>query len=506
MVDLRGKADRGQFAMQREDQRRQPIRNAGVTRGEVVEVTQPEMPDLGQRWAVITGLVPLKQQKQAFAEAFEDTLGQNPQQDIVEYMGFFVQRAEVESTSGASNELTWKDLPPSTTLVRASEEKWSGTAQEVVDPRFVHQRLTFPLGPLRGRLWGEDVAHTPEIPLFVAGEEVVEEETSAAEAAGETPFDAFDVPDRGEMGGRRTPTAPRRRQTPARRGGEMMEPGMERVYGGRPGMAGSYGEQDLEYLLFRCFDYTVEPGKKYRYRVKLVLRNPNYGMSERFLRSEDLGKSKWIANEQWSEPTDVIEVPRDTSLLAVGVNPPIRLTAEPSAKMLLVKWVEKYGVMAHKETSPSFNRGKVLNWPECKFPETAETPRSAARTPTTNNRRRPRRGEEMMEFPEMMMPGEMEMPGRNNTTEVSNAIDVDYMTEALALDMRGGDRLPGRSRLVRPGTILLLDPEGFLVVHNELDDLDECEQLTKEPEPTTGMGEPGMRRGVAPEGGLFEFE
>ena len=31
-----------------------------------------------------------------------------------------------------------------------------------------------------------------------------------------------------------------------------------------------------KYLLFRYFDFTVTPGNSYRYRVRLVLRNPNY--------------------------------------------------------------------------------------------------------------------------------------------------------------------------------------------------------------------------------------
>ena len=29
-------------------------------------------------------------------------------------------------------------------------------------------------------------------------------------------------------------------------------------------------------LLFRYFDFSIEPGNAYRYRVKLKMRNPNY--------------------------------------------------------------------------------------------------------------------------------------------------------------------------------------------------------------------------------------
>ena len=49
-------------------------------------------------------------------------------------------------------------------------------------------------------------------------------------------------------------------------------------------------------------------------------------------------------------------------------------------------------------------------------------------------------------------------------------ISVNYETDALALDMRGGEILPGRAKLSVPGEMLILDPDGSLVLHNELDD------------------------------------
>ena len=49
---------------------------------------------------------------------------------------------------------------------------------------------------------------------------------------------------------------------------------------------------------------------------------------------------------------------------------------------------------------------------------------------------------------------------------------VNYYSNAIALDFRGGEKLSGRgnSEVKSVGEILLLDADGNLVVHNELDD------------------------------------
>jgi hypothetical protein len=63
---------------------------------------------------------------------------------------------------------------------------------------------------------------------------------------------------------------------------------------------------------------------------------------------------------------------------------------------------------------------------------------------------------------------------------------VDYLTNSLLLDVVGGARLPGKDRnLLEPGSVLLLDPEGALVVRSEIDDLSEIE-LRKQPEAGKG--------------------
>src|SRR6185503_11114962 len=61
--------------------------------------------------------------------------------------------------------------------------------------------------------------------------------------------------------------------------------------GGGMGGGGSFSQpgqsntlaKGVDYKLLRFFDYSVEPGKKYKYRVKLVLADPNVNIPSNML-------------------------------------------------------------------------------------------------------------------------------------------------------------------------------------------------------------------------------
>ena len=68
---------------------------------------------------------------------------------------------------------------------------------------------------------------------------------------------------------------------------------------------------------------------------------------------------------------------------------------------------------------------------------------------------------------------------------------MDYVTNAILLDVLGGGRLPGKDRTIaEPASILLLDGEGKLVVRSELDDLAEY-RFHKPPEEREVAGTSG---------------
>lgn len=60
-------------------------------------------------------------------------------------------------------------------------------------------------------------------------------------------------------------------------------------------------------LLFRYFDFDVEPGVVYRYRVQLEFANPNFAKPIELLESPDVAEGQ-TKKSNWSEPTTAVQV------------------------------------------------------------------------------------------------------------------------------------------------------------------------------------------------------
>ncbi len=106
---------------------------------------------------------------------------------------------------------------------------------------------------------------------------------------------------------------------------------------------------DGELLLFRYFDFGVEPGKTYRYRVRFTIKNPNFGK-----RIADAGGlAHVVAGEEritdWSNITKPVTVVNDMDFYLTRVNEPKssnRLL--PSAQMDVYFWDSKYGTLVNE--------------------------------------------------------------------------------------------------------------------------------------------------------------
>ncbi len=479
----------------------------------------------GQRWVVVTGLVPDREQVKAYEDFFEGRIKPNPEPDLPDYIYYRVERAEVDPYAQPSDpeELKWTPLNLRAALTKA-EESWTGTAPEVVDERFLHPRVVFPLGPKvmeeqtqgmawrggemdmpmggmgmvggmvgeegpRGP-WGEEVAHLPEIPLkqtrvggemenemLLPGETTREQRPDDPGADLPLPGGGMDMPG-GGMG------MPGARTRGRRTGGEYpMEGGTGRFRAGA-GMDGLAGEgmmgmqeQIPDFLLFRFFDYTVEAGKSYRYRVRLMLTNPNYGIDPKFLADPALAEKQWIEKDRWSEPTPTITVPRDAHVLAGAVHTLIRDTDEPSGMVAIVKWMEETGQEVNKDFRVV--RGQQLDYPGTVIRERKRSPR------------------------DLEAEGGGLLGGRNTVaTEPEEPEKIDFVTDMLVLDLTGGNRLPGRDRsMTEPGRILVMDHDGTLFTLSEAKDKKEYERRTSEPESAEMEG---MMPGVMPEEGMME--
>ncbi|MDO4425238.1 MAG: hypothetical protein Q4D17_05695, partial [Planctomycetia bacterium] len=79
-------------------------------------------------------------------------------------------------------------------------------------------------------------------------------------------------------------------------------------------------EQDAEIRLFRYVDYTVEPGKQYVYRVKLMMHNPNYQYEPAWNVDDNFqdDRKKRYLESAWSEISEPVTIPLDQHFYLPG--------------------------------------------------------------------------------------------------------------------------------------------------------------------------------------------
>ncbi len=116
-----------------------------------------------------------------------------------------------------------------------------------------------------------------------------------------------------------------------------------REMGIKTGVSNLFGTSSLagSILLFRYLDFDVEPGNAYRYRVKLLLRNPNYKRSLEELEDPGLATGEY-RETPWSEPTRPVIVPDDEQVYLTKVEPP-RNGRPPAAQIEVFRWLEDAG-------------------------------------------------------------------------------------------------------------------------------------------------------------------
>ena len=270
----------------------------------------------GQRWIVLTGLVPVEKQQAAYDETFKNSVFHDPQKDYPEYFAYRVQRLEVTSSADAAV-LNW-DNAKSFYSIKESDEAGKqlvlATEADEVEPRYIERKLVFPLVTVINRPWDASVAHGPEIPL--KGKARAEGQGTSGEQPG------------GKAGEHETP----HESNPFGGGEEPKPANVVKTVAAEKNVAAEE-TKDLGYKLFRFFDFHVDPGKQYVYRVQLALQNPNWGVKPAVLKSPELANGQYVITK-WSEPSPVISVPRDTRVLATSVES--KPNSEPIGQVTVV--------------------------------------------------------------------------------------------------------------------------------------------------------------------------
>ncbi|MBI2823353.1 MAG: hypothetical protein HYX69_01535 [Planctomycetia bacterium] len=390
----------------------------------------------GKQWVVVTALVPLQEQIKEYRAAFQGTSRsyQGDQQPV--YVSYEAERAEISPGTPDDAKLEWS--PIDLKSIAADEATYSGKVPDLIDPIYYAGEACRPLPPLMGRVHDKTVVH-PKIPLAAT--------TDAAAAPVNAGFPAAAGARPGGL-----PMAAPAAQGPGGGLGRVM-----RMGGGfgkaQPAMPeGNFAQPGapapkIEYQMFRFFDFTVRPGKSYRYRVRLLVANPNHGIPARYLAAPALAKGE-TRPTAWSDPSPAIAAPRGSSLLAGGVEPQRGLN-EQKAEVLVRAWNSGQAVDAARISK--LVRGQVANFND-------------------------------------------KVPIERPNTKAVTTEQIKFETDSLLVDMAGGD---GFSAAVRaPGQMLVLEPNGELTVRSELAEAESYGPAVKHVKDITDLSKPPAGAGA----------
>jgi hypothetical protein len=229
--------------------------------------------------------------------------------------------------------------------------------------------------------------------------------------------------------------------------------------------------REVDHLLLRFFDFTVEPGKQYQYRVKIAIADPNHtilpesgALDPAVLDRRSKDKTSWTrAAKDWSDPSRTVGIPTGAGTVHVAeAKLPSGKTAndEPAVKLIAESFdVEPAdGSAIHFAPEAEFRRGAVVN-----------------------------------------MKGKMRYTGDNDRW-IDTKDNHELHTGLTVLDIEGADKTV--RDMTAPTRVLLMDPAGNFTIHNELDDAPDVEYLRVlfDDKPRNPMGVPGGAE-FGPEGG-----
>ncbi|MEN6451233.1 MAG: hypothetical protein ABFC96_12140, partial [Thermoguttaceae bacterium] len=296
--------------------------------------------------------------------------------------------------------------------------------------------------------------------------------------------------------------------------------------------------------LLRYFDFSVEPGKCYVYRVRLTLVNPNYvptgaaaanaqtpcNIKPSYLTDPKDAEKEFLETE-WSEPSPVISTPPDTRTLAISVTP----AREPSAKVMLARWVQRgfeafddfnlvRGQLANftnvtitHEEAGAFGgmgmmgpgAGPMLGGPGPMGGGAQPRAEAAAGAPDAGAAAGGRRGARaragggaagaaVAPGPGPGIAGGAPLGGGAKAAApmgMGRKYKLDFYSNIVAIDFRGGDKVSRRTNMFAPGQVLLWEPDGTLSVHDQIEDKPAVDAL-RESESAHSQGDVGgARRG-----------
>ncbi|MGQ9762942.1 MAG: hypothetical protein ACUVQH_13630, partial [Thermogutta sp.] len=282
-------------------------------------------------------------------------------------------------------------------------------------------------------------------------------------------------------------------------------PGMHPMAGGEEGYEGGYGypgygtgmmaRKESPTKLFRFVDYKVEPGKTYRYRVKLWLANPNYKLPPQVLEDEAYANEAWLLTD-WSTPSNPVRVPADVGVLAGPAKAGRVAFIEPRITLGVTVFQPSSGLTKFMEFT-DLPRGTIVDFTAADVKRLNPPKREKKPTTPTGYEYYGEEGPPGPEYEVEGIPGKMGSPGSGSppghpgaptypgasttATKQAEEPEIDYLTRLMIVDVAGGEQLPTKD--TASSVVALMDPEGNLVVRDELEDAAQYNRFVKPAQP-----------------------
>ena len=188
----------------------------------------------------------------------------------------------------------------------------------------------------------------------------------------------------------------------------------------------------------------------------------------------------------------MVSIARDDRLLLVA-SKPARGSGEPSETIELLHWIADQGVLVWKEKAAL--RGQLMQYTK-EEAVPVETPSAA--TPGGVAAPAPAGG--LFDDSPAAAPGASTAPAKPGAKPTTpSGPQVDFLTGLLLIDMRGGEKQPGRDRAAKePGEALFVGDDGSLVVHYEVADAAEWQRTTTVRPPEKKVPKPKAAPPAAP--------
>ena len=216
------------------------------------------------------------------------------------------------------------------------------------------------------------------------------------------------------------------------------------------------------------FDFEVEEGKTYQYRVKLLLANPNYGVEERFVEDPTTTEQKIVASE-FSEPSNPAALGRSARVFAQSVEAPARPGMEPRVRLASI-YFEQETATESLAQDLSMKLGQVANFKG--KPHEAVNVAGAL---------------QMGMGAASGMASQQQSGGRGGRGGRGGKATVDHVSDACLVDAIGGAKISG-AELRSPGKIMILEPNGYLQIREVKEDARELGRYDGSQSGGMGMG------------------